>query len=115
MYPDGIPIREESELEVLCRDREIDEVVFAYSDVSHDHVMHLAARAVAVGADFSLLGPRRTMLKSALPVIGVTAVARAAASRRIARWVSVRLRAGGYKVAVLRHPMPYGDLLKQRV
>ena len=115
LYPTGIPIREEAELEALCRDREVEEVVFAYSDVSHAQVMHLASRALAAGADFSFLGPRRTMLHSRLPVIAVTAVRTGCGKSAIARWLSARLRARGYKNAVLRHPMPYGDLLKERV
>ena len=114
-YPDGIPIAEEGDLETLCRTHAVDEVVFAYSDVPHEAVMHLASRALAAGADFSLLGPRRTMLISTLPVIAVTAVRTGCGKSAIARWLSARLRAGGRKVAVLRHPMPYGDLLRERV
>ena len=115
LYPDGIPICDESALEALCRAHAVDEVVFAYSDVAHEQVMHLASRALAVGADFSLLGPRRTMLRSALPVIAVTAVRTGCGKSAIARWLSRRLRDRGRKVAVLRHPMPYGDLLRERV
>lgn len=69
LYPDGIPVADESELEALCRAHAVDEVVFAYSDVSHEHVMHIASRALAAGADFTLLGPKRTMLASSRPVI----------------------------------------------
>ncbi len=115
LYPEGIPIVAESELETLCRGHKVDEVVFAYSDVSHEEVMHLASRALAAGADFTLLGPRATMLTSALPVIAVTAVRTGCGKSAIARWLSSRLRASGRRVAVLRHPMPYGDLLKERV
>jgi predicted GTPase len=115
LYPDGIPIRGESELEALCRAESVDEVVFAYSDVAHEQVMHLASRALAAGADFTLLGPHRTMLRSALPVIAVTAVRTGCGKSAIARWLSRRLRDQGRKVAVLRHPMPYGDLLRERV
>src|SRR5579872_1955542 len=93
LYPAGIPIRDEAELEALCRQHDVDEVVFAYSDVSHAHVMHLASRALAVGADFSLLGPRGTMLRSKLPVIAVTAVRTGCGKSPIARWLSARLRA----------------------
>ena len=114
-YPDGIPIVDEAELDALCRSRHIDEVVFAYSDIAHEEVMHLASRALATGADFTLLGPRRTMLTSALPVIAVTAVRTGCGKSAIARWLSARLRQAGRKVAVLRHPMPYGDLLRERV
>jgi predicted GTPase len=109
-YPDGIPILEEVGLEEICRRNQADEVVFAYSDVTHEHVMHLASRALASGADFSLLGPRRTMLKSKLPVIAVTAVRTGCGKSVIARWLSQRLSVRGLRVAVLRHPMPYGDL-----
>ncbi len=115
LYPDGIPICNESELEALCRAESVDEVVFAYSDVTHEHVMHLASRALAAGADFTLLGPRRTMLRSALPVIAVSAVRTGCGKSAIARWLSRRLRDRGRKVAVLRHPMPYGDLLRETV
>lgn len=110
LYPDGIPIVDESALEAVCREHNVDEVVFAYSDVTHEHVMHLASRALAVGADFSLLGPKRTMLKSKRPVIAVTAVRTGCGKSVIARWLSRRLRERGLRVAVLRHPMPYGDL-----
>ena len=115
LYPDGIPIVAEAELEELCRARNVDEVVFAYSDVTHDHVMHLASRALAAGADFTLLGPNSTMLPAKLPVIAVTAVRTGCGKSAIARWLSARLRDRGLKVAVLRHPMPYGDLIRERV
>ncbi len=115
LYPDGIAIIDEAELETLCRAEIVDEVVFAYSDVTHQAVMHLASRALTAGADFSLLGPRRTMLVSALPVIAVSAVRTGCGKSAIARWLSCRLRDRGRKVAVLRHPMPYGDLLRERV
>jgi predicted GTPase len=115
LYPDGIAICNEWEIEALCRTQAVDEVVFAYSDVAHEQIMHLASRALAAGADFSLLGPRRTMLRSALPVIAVSAVRTGCGKSAIARWLSRRLRDQGRKVAVLRHPMPYGDLLRERV
>lgn len=114
-YPDGIPIDEEADLEELCRARQADTVVFAYSDVPHEHVMHLASRALSVGADFMLLGPERTMLRSGRPVIAITAVRTGCGKSQIARWLSRRLRERGMRVAVLRHPMPYGDLARQRV
>lgn len=114
LYPEGIPIVEEAELEVLCRARSVDEVVFAYSDVPHEHVMHVASRALAAGADFALLGPKRTMLNSSLPVIAITAVRTGCGKSAVARWLSHRLRQRGLRVAVLRHPMPYGDLAKER-
>jgi predicted GTPase len=113
-YPQGVPIVAEAELEVLCRKHAVDEVVFSYSDVPHEHVMHLASRALAAGADFRLLGPDRTMLTSALPVIAITAVRTGCGKSPLARWLSRRLRERGLRVAVLRHPMPYGDLVRQR-
>lgn len=115
LYPEGIPIVSETELEALSGDQRVDEVVFAYSDLPHEQVMHLASRALASGADFMLLGPHRTMLTSSRPVIAVTAVRTGCGKSAIARWLSRRLRAGGRRVAVLRHPMPYGDLLQERV
>jgi predicted GTPase len=114
-YPDGIPIVSETELEALCSWHAVDEVAFSYSDVTHEHVMHLASRALASGADFRLLGPHKTMLSSTLPVIAVTAVRTGCGKSPLARWLSRRLRERGLRVAVLRHPMPYGDLLTARV
>ncbi|MGE0714210.1 MAG: GTP-binding protein [Alphaproteobacteria bacterium] len=114
-HPEGIPIVAESELERLCMHATVDEVVFAYSDVPHAQVMHVASRALACGADFSLLGPARTMLVSQRPVIAVCALRTGCGKSQIARWLGARLRAGGRRVAVLRHPMPYGDLLQERV
>jgi predicted GTPase len=93
----------------------VDEVVFAYSDVPHAHVMHLASRALASGADFALLGPARTMLRASLPVIAVTAVRTGCGKSAVARWLSRRLRTRGLRVGVIRHPMPYGDLASERV
>ena len=90
-------------------------VVFAYSDVTHAHVMTLASRALALGADFTLLGPERTMLRAPVPVVAVSAVRTGCGKSAIARWLAARLRASGRRVAVLRHPMPYGDLERQRV
>ncbi len=115
LYPEGIPIEPEEELESLCRARQVDEVVLAYSDLHHVDVMHLASRALACGADFSLLGPRRTMLRAARPVIAVSAVRTGCGKSQTARWVARRLAARGLRVASLRHPMPYGDLSRQRV
>ncbi len=115
LYPKGIPIVPEARLEELCRDRRIDEVVFAYSDVAHDYVMHLASRALAGGADYTLLGPNRTMLQSTRPVIAVSAVRTGCGKSQIARWLSRLLKARGCRVAAMRHPMPYGDLVRERV
>jgi predicted GTPase len=114
-YPEGIPIEDESDLERLCHFRQVDEVVFAYCDVTHEHVMHLASRALAAGCDFSLLGPNRTMLRCAVPVIAVTAVRTGCGKSQVARHLSQYLRARARRVAVIRHPMPYGDFAAERV
>jgi len=114
-YPKGIPIVDESRLEEVCRQHAVDEVVFAYSDVEHATVMHVGSRALAAGADFVLLGPQRTMLKAKRPVIAVSAARTGCGKSQTSRFVSRRLRALGLRVAVLRHPMPYGDLVKERV
>src|SRR5512143_3701890 len=92
LYPEGIPIVDEGDLEEVCRRHGVDEVVFAYSDVEHAVVMHLASRALAVGADFTLLGPRRTMLKSRLPVIAVSAARTGCGKSQTSRFISRRLR-----------------------
>jgi predicted GTPase len=114
-YPEGIPIVPEAELEQACRNLGVTEVVFAYSDLSHPAVMHLASRALACGADFRLLGPDRTMVSARRPVLAISAVRTGCGKSQIARWAADRLAARGHRVAVLRHPMPYGDLLRQRV
>ena len=114
-YPDGIPIEDEADLEAICRREQVSQVVFAYSDVPHATVMHLASRAMAVGADFVLLGPRRTMLQAGVPVIAISAIRTGCGKSQTARWLGRRLRERGLRVAVLRHPMPYGDLERQRV
>ncbi len=114
-YPGDIPIEDEAELEVICRRERVDQVVFAYSDVSHATVMHLASRALAAGADFVLLGPGRTMLRPRVPVIAISAIRTGCGKSQVARWLGGWLRARGRRVAVLRHPMPYGDLERQRV
>ncbi len=114
-YPDGIPIVAEDDLEALCDREKVDAVELAYSDLAHTDVMHLASRALACGCDFELLGPRRTMLKSKLPVIAVSAVRTGCGKSQTARWIAQRLSHRGRRVAVLRHPMPYGDLTRQRV
>jgi predicted GTPase len=113
-YPDGIPIEDEGDLEAICRRERVDRVVFAYSDVTHAHVMTLASRALALGADFALLGPGRTMLRAAVPVVAVSAVRTGCGKSPIARWLARRLRGAGRRVAVVRHPMPYADLERQR-
>lgn len=115
LYKDGIPIVEEAELETVCAREAVQRVLFAYSDVEHATVMHLASRALAAGADFVLAGPRRTMLESRRTVIAVSAVRTGCGKSQIARWLSQRLRDHGLTTAALRHPMPYGDLAKQAV
>jgi predicted GTPase len=115
LYPQGIPIHDEAELEEICRKHAVSEVVFAYSDVPHAAVMHLASRALGTGADFSLLGPTRTMLESLIPVIAVTAVRTGCGKSQTARYLSRLLKARGLRVAVVRHPMPYGDLAREEV
>lgn len=114
-YPRGIPVLEETELERLCRDERIDQVVFAYSDVEHARVMHKASIALAAGADFVLLGPARTMLQARVPVIATSAVRTGCGKSQTTRWLSRLLREHGLRVAVIRHPMPYGDLSRQVV
>ncbi|MFN7196972.1 MAG: GTPase [Hylemonella sp.] len=114
-YPQGIPIVAEDELEALCRRERVDTVVFAYSDVSHAHVMHLASRALAAGCSYTLLGPRATMLQTRKPVVAVSAVRTGCGKSQTARHLPRWLQAGGRRVAVVRHPMPYGDLAAQRV
>lgn len=114
-YPDGIAIVDEAELDGLIKRESVDQVVFAYSDVSHEHVMHLASRALAAGADFALLGPVATQLRSRLPVIAVTAVRTGCGKSQTARYLASLLGRHGLRVGVIRHPMPYGDLLTQAV
>jgi predicted GTPase len=114
-YPGGIPIVPESELEDVCRRRGVGLVVFAYSDVPHAHVMQIGSRALAQGADFTLLGPDRTMLRASVPVIAVSAVRTGCGKSQTARWIAARLRERRLRVAVIRHPMPYGDLERQAV
>jgi predicted GTPase len=114
-YPDGIPIVDEAELETVCRFHAVDRVIFSYSDISHEQVMHKASLVLANGADFMLLGPNRTMLQARVPVIACCAVRTGCGKSQTTRWLSRRLKARGLKVAVIRHPMPYGDLEKQAV
>jgi predicted GTPase len=114
-YPDGIPILPEEELPELVRRERVDEVVFAYSDVTHEHVMHIGSIAMAAGADFVLLGPRSTMLASDKPVVAVCAVRTGSGKSQTTRHTATVLREAGKRVAVLRHPMPYGDLTRQAV
>ena len=115
LYPDGIPISAEDELEELVRRHDVDEVVFAYSDVTHEHVMHIGSRALAAGASFRLISPRETMLTSSKPAVAVCAVRTGSGKSQTTRRIAALLRESGKRVAVLRHPMPYGDLAKQKV
>jgi predicted GTPase len=115
LYPDGISILTETDLEAQCREHRIDEVVFSYSDITHEAVMHAASRVLAAGADFRLLGPDSTMVDSGLPVIAVCAVRTGCGKSQTVRHLSQLIRARGLTAAVLRHPMPYGDLERQRV
>ncbi|MGH2547326.1 MAG: GTPase, partial [Actinomycetota bacterium] len=114
-YPDGIEIHPEEELTSLVRERGVDEVVFAYSDVSHELVMHRASQALAAGASFVLLGPEATMLSSTKPVVAVCAVRTGAGKSQTTRAVVRALRGQGHTPVVVRHPMPYGDIAAQRV
>ncbi len=114
-YPDGIPIHPESELARLVEELEVDEVVFAYSDLSHEAVMHKASLVLACGADFRLIGPKASMLRAKVPVVSVCAVRTGAGKSQTTRRVARVLRAKGRKVVAIRHPMPYGDLARQKV
>lgn len=115
LYPSGVPIYPEAELESLIRDHDVDQVVFAYSDVSHEEVMRQASRVMAHGADFRLLGPASTMLRTNKPVVSVCAVRTGCGKSPVARRVAAILRERGLRAVVVRHPMPYGDLAKQAV
>jgi predicted GTPase len=114
-YPEGIPILPESELEAVIRRDAVDTVVFSYSDVSHMTVMHAASRVLAAGADFELLGPNSTMIPSRLPVIAVCATRTGAGKSQTTRRVAEIVTDLGYTPALVRHPMPYGDLARQAV
>jgi predicted GTPase len=114
MYPKGIPIVDESELPDLARSEHVDEIVFAYSDVTHEHVMHWASIALATGADFRLLGPRATQIEPLVPVVAVCAVRTGAGKSQTTRRVLQVLREADKRAVAVRHPMPYGDLDAQR-
>ncbi|HTP12855.1 MAG TPA: cyclic 2,3-diphosphoglycerate synthase [Bacteroidota bacterium] len=115
LYPAGIPIYPESDLTKLIKDLKAEEVVFSYSDVSHNYVMTKASVVMAAGADFKLLGTRDTMIKSTVPVIAIVAVRTGSGKSQTSRKVCENLRARGKRVVAIRHPMPYGDLVKQKV
>jgi len=112
-YPRGIPIYPEGELARLIREHDVDQVVFAYSDVSHEYVMHKASIVLANGADFRLMGPKTTMLKAKVPVVSVGAVRTGSGKSQTSRQVAKILKGKGLSVVVIRHPMPYGDLRRQ--
>ncbi len=114
-YPKGIPIYVEGELVHLIKELQVDQVVFAYSDVPHEFVMHKASQVLAAGADFRLMGTTTTQVQSTKPVVSVCAVRTGSGKSQTTRRVSLILRSMGYKVAAIRHPMPYGDLVKQAV
>jgi predicted GTPase len=114
-YPNGIDIYSQDDLERLIKELKVDEVVFAYSDVPHEYLMHIASKVVALGPDFCLIGGKNSMLKSVKPVIAICAVRTGAGKSQTTRRVAEILTATGKKVVVIRHPMPYGDLVKQRV
>jgi len=115
LYPAGIPIFEEKDLERLVAEHEVDAVVFSYSDISHANLMHLASRVVATRADFWLLSSERTQLKSSVPVVSICAVRTGCGKSPLGRLVASELRREGWKPVVVRHPMPYGDLAAQAV
>lgn len=115
LYPDGIPILDEEALPKFCADEGVNQVIFAYSDMAHSDVMHVASRFLAAGCDFAFLGPVATMLPSQKPVIAVTAVRTGCGKSPVSRYIAGLLAARGIRVGVLRHPMPYGDLARQDV
>jgi predicted GTPase len=114
-YPNGIPIHVEDELTRLITEQKVDDVVFSYSDVTHEHVMHKASEVLAAGANFVLLGPAATMLKAKVPVVAVCAVRTGSGKSQTTRAIAATLKGAGKRVVAVRHPMPYGDLAAQRV
>lgn len=114
-YPEGIPIYPEEELATLIKKYNADQVVFAYSDVAHETVMHKASQVLACGVDFRLMGPDNTMIKSKAKVIAVTAVRTGSGKSQTTRYVAEKLTQMGKRVAIIRHPMPYGNLAEQAV
>jgi predicted GTPase len=115
LYPNGIPIHPEEDLLELIRDHKVDEVVFAYSDVPHECLMHKASAVRAAGADFRLMGPMHTQVRSTKPIVSIGAVRTGAGKSPASRRVAAALQELGYKVVAIRHPMPYGDLARQKV
>jgi predicted GTPase len=115
LYPNGIPIHAEADMPTLIRDLDVDDCAFSYSDITYQHVMRVAAVAQAAGASYVLLGPKDTQLKSSKPVISVCAVRTGSGKSQTSRRIIEILMAKGLKVVAVRHPMPYGDLVAQRV
>ncbi len=115
LYPAGIPIYDEADLERLIRERAVHQVIFSYSDVPHTYVMHKASQVLAAGADFRLLGPNATQLRSSRPVVAVCAVRTGCGKSQTSRHVAEVLQGLGLRVVAVRHPMPYGNLIAQRV
>lgn len=115
LYPNGIPIYPEDELEELIRKHDVDQAIFAYSDLSHVDIMHKASTVMAAGADFRLMGPKTTMLESKVPIVAIVAVRTGVGKSQTTRYVSQALIDAGLKVVAIRHPMPYGDLAQQAV
>ena len=115
LYPEGIPIIPEEALQQFCLENDIHQVVFSYSDITHQQVMHKASLVLSTGADFILLGPQKTMIKSKVPVIAVSAVRTGCGKSQTCRWLAKHLKQKGITVAAIRHPMPYGDISKQAV
>ena len=113
LYPDGIPILPEDNLEAIIRERGVEQAIMAYSDVSHEHVMHIASRVLAAGADMRLMGPNGTMLDARVPVVAVCAVRTGAGKSQTTRRVAGLVQGAGWRPVVVRHPMPYGDLSRQ--
>ncbi|MGA3193771.1 MAG: hypothetical protein ABSD39_02100 [Terriglobales bacterium] len=115
LYPEGIPIYEEKDLEKIISEEHVDTVVFSYSDISYATLMHLASRVIAAGADFWLLGTEHTLLKSLVPVVSICATRTGCGKSPVSRLVAATLREQGHRPVVIRHPMPYGDLAAQAV
>lgn len=113
LYPDGVPVFPEEDLLKLIVEKDVQQVVFSYSDISHEYVMHKASQVLAAGADFRLMGTHNTQLKSSKPVVSVCAARTGAGKSQTSRRVAMALRDLGFKTAAIRHPMPYGDLVKQ--
>ena len=115
LYPEGIRIHDEKELLSLISSLKVDEVLFSYSDVSHEYVMHKAATVMAAGADFKVMGTTHTQIKSTKPIVSVCAVRTGSGKSQTSRHVVATLQEMGHRVVAIRHPMPYGDLAAQQV